>query len=93
MHLQVVNYLLWTYATDRSIAGTKDKTTMFIQTRKKTPSQYAEELVAMTIRYGDVYEEQCLNKIFIKKLDRCIRKSMEEVWSTQKTARLCDLVF
>lgn len=44
------------YETSEVIAGTKFETTQFAQPSDKTPSQYAEELVTKTFRYGDDYE-------------------------------------
>lgn len=40
--------------------------TTFIQPPNKTPLHYTEELVAKTLRCGDVYEKQNLNKTLKK---------------------------
>lgn len=50
---QVVIYLLRTYAMDENIPNMKDDITR-LNRQRKNQSHYAEELIAETLRYGDV---------------------------------------
>lgn len=61
-YLQVMSYWQRTYATNEKNADTENELTTFIKPPNETPSQYAVEPVAKTIRCGDVHEEQDLNK-------------------------------
>lgn len=65
-YAQVVYYILRICATDKSIADTEDEINMFSQPPNMTPLQYAKELVAKALRYGDVYKEHDLNEMCIK---------------------------
>lgn len=80
-----MNYLLRTYKPDDNIADTEDNFTKFIQPPNKIPSQYAEKLLDRTLRCGSVHEEQLSKELFFKELDKSIRQSMKEYWSTQKS--------
>lgn len=57
-NLKIANYFLLTYANGDNIADTNEKMTTFFQSPNKTLSQYANELVAKTIRCGDFSEDQ-----------------------------------
>lgn len=78
-----MNYLLRMFAKNESIAGSKDKIPTIIQPTSKTLMQDADELMAWTLRCGDVYEEKNLKEIFIKRLDKPIWQSMNGCRSTQ----------
>lgn len=88
MYPQVVNSLPQTNATDEIIADREGKVTTFILAPNKAPSQYAEEVVARTLRCGDVYKEQNLNENFIKGLNASMKQIKREYWSTRKHASL-----
>lgn len=60
-HLQVLNCLLQTYATDENIADRIEEIITFIEPSNKAPLQYARELVPKTFRSEDFYAELCLN--------------------------------
>lgn len=91
MNPQVVNFLLQAHTTNENIAKTKGKIFTTIQPPHRTLSQYAKKFMAIKLHCKDIHEEQDLNEIFIKKLDKFIRQSMGEYWFTPKTASLYDL--
>lgn len=66
---QVVNYLLFTYATDENITYTKVKITMLTQPSNKTHSHYSGLLVVKELRCRDVYDEHGLKYTFNDGLD------------------------
>lgn len=80
---QRMNYLLKTYAAEESIADTEYEITKFIKPPNKTLSQCAEQLAVKTSRWGDTYDEQNFNEIFIMKLKKSIRQNLRGYWSTQ----------
>lgn len=90
---QVVNYLLRTYETDENITDTGDEITMFMLLADKTSTQHAKKVMAKTLRCGDVYEEQVLNEVFIKRIAQSIKQSMREYWSTKKAVNINALAF
>lgn len=83
---QVVNSLLKKCTTDKVVAETKFKITLFVHPSGLTSSQYTEELVTKNLRYGDAYEEYVLNKIFMEGLDTSIVPSMRKYWEGKKKA-------
>lgn len=57
---QIINYRSRTYNTDENVTDNECKLTMFIKPPNKTPSQYAEKMVAKALRCRNVFEEQDL---------------------------------
>lgn len=66
---------------------------MFTQSPKRISAKYVEELGEKALWYGDVYEEQDLNKLLIEGIDESIKQWMRGNWTTQKIARLQNLEF
>lgn len=52
---------------DENIANIKYETTVFFQIPNKSPRQYTQELGALTMQSGDVYDKQQFDEIFIEK--------------------------
>lgn len=44
--------------------------------------QYAEELVVKELRHGDLYEEQNLDDILIKRLDSFMPENLRKCWTS-----------
>lgn len=90
---KVVNYRLRTYATDNNKADKEGEIMMYTQPPKKNSWQFAEALVGKAFRHGDVYEEDDLNEIFLKRLNMSMRKSVRGYWATHQSASPQDLEF
>lgn len=82
---QVAIYLLRTNGTDGNTAETENVISIFSKPSNKTPSQYAEELMAKAFRCGDKYEEHNLKEIFIQGLDTSIQQNMRGYWASEKS--------
>lgn len=92
---QVVNCMHRVYATDRNIANNEDKITTFSlkSNRTRFSPQYAMFLVARTVCCEDVYKEQELNQIFIKRLHKSMWKNRIRYWPMLKVASPYNLTF
>lgn len=83
-YLQVVDYVLHSYATEENSTKIEDEIIMFFQPPNKNPMQYAEEQVTKATQCDDVYDGHGLNDIFIKELDNCVRQNMRGLLSLTK---------
>lgn len=81
------------YATDESIAETKSDITRFPQLSNMTRFQYAEELMAKTLWFGDMYVNYALNETFIEGRDVLKHQWLRVCWGMEKDANLPELEF
>lgn len=89
-YLEVVNSLLHIYATDNVIAETGAALTRYIQASTMLLPRYAEALIAMSLKCGEVYDEYFLRGVFIEGSHGSVRQSMP-YWSTHPWSTLYDL--
>lgn len=66
------------FATDDFVAQSESAFTSFAQLAYMKPSQNGKEIIAKTLRCGDVHEQYALNEILIKDIDLYIEQSMCE---------------
>lgn len=79
---KVLSYQLLMYEIDENNVDTKGEIATFIRPPNKTPLQYADDIGGKTFRCKHVHKKQNLNDIFVKRLGKFFRQSMEGHWST-----------
>ena len=89
--MQVVNYLLRTYATDEVISREDTKLHRFSQPDGMNETDYAHVRWENVLRFGSVYDEAKLKALFIEGLRESIRDNVRNYWSANEHLDLSQL--
>ena len=90
-YVEVVNYLLATYATDDVIAETVGDILSIRQGKGTTAADFAQTLYDKVLRCGNVYPESQLKGIFVEGLVESVRDNMRVYWGLNRQVTLFQL--
>lgn len=83
----MVIYLLKTYATEDLIAEADEATNQILQSDRKCPPKYSQELWSKALKSGTVYDEARLKGIFTEGIRELIIQIVRNYWGkNQKPA-------
>lgn len=86
-----VNYFIKKYVTVQAIAGYETKILRYLQPANKTFQRNAEDFIAKLCKVTDVYDEDTLNDLLIKGLDRSIRHRLQNYCAANPQAEVFDI--